>query len=62
MSDDCNRTPFWQRQPVLPLEVQRFLRARLEAALEEQVNLVNAEVLAKDRGISGASIRPSVVT
>lgn len=27
-------TPFWQRQPVLPLEVQRFLRARLEAALE----------------------------
>ncbi|HJW34581.1 MAG TPA: DUF309 domain-containing protein [Holophagaceae bacterium] len=28
-------TPFWQRQPVLPLEVQRFLRARLEAALED---------------------------
>lgn len=27
-------TPFWQRQPVVPLEVQRFLRARLEAALE----------------------------
>lgn len=25
---------FWQRQPVLPLEVQRFLRSRLEAALE----------------------------
>lgn len=31
----CEVTPvFWQRQPVLPLEVQRFLRARLEAALE----------------------------
>ncbi len=28
-------TPFWQRQPVLPLEVQRFLRSRLEAALED---------------------------
>ncbi len=28
-------TPFWQRQPGLPLEVQRFLRARLEAALED---------------------------
>ena len=24
----------WQRQPVLPLEIQRFLRARIEAALE----------------------------
>lgn len=33
MSDDCNRTPFWQRQPQLSLEVQRFLQARLEAAL-----------------------------
>ena len=33
MSDDCNRTPFWQRQPQLPLEIQRFLQARLEAAL-----------------------------
>jgi hypothetical protein len=28
-------TPFWQRQPVLPLAVQRFLRTRLEAALED---------------------------
>jgi hypothetical protein len=33
MSDDCNRTPFWQRQPRLPLEIQRFLQDRLEAAL-----------------------------
>ncbi len=33
MSDVCNQTPFWQRQPVLPLEIQRFLRARVEAAL-----------------------------
>lgn len=33
MSDDCNRTPFWQRQPVLPLGIQRVLRARIEAAL-----------------------------
>lgn len=31
----CETTPaFWQRQPTLPLEVQRFLRSRLEAALE----------------------------
>ena len=28
-------TPFFQRQPVLPLAIQRFLRARIEAALEE---------------------------
>ena len=34
MSDTCNQTPFWQRQPVLPLEIQRFFRQRLEAALE----------------------------
>lgn len=33
MSDDCNRTPFWQRQPQLPLEIQRFFQARTEAAL-----------------------------
>ena len=33
MSDDCNRTPFWQRQPQLPLEIQRFFHARTEAAL-----------------------------
>lgn len=33
MSDDCNRTPFWQRQPRLPLDIHRFLQARLEAAL-----------------------------
>lgn len=33
MSDDCNRTPFWQRQPVLPRPIQDFHRARLEAAL-----------------------------
>ena len=26
-------TPFWQRQPVLPLTIQRFLRKRIEAAL-----------------------------
>lgn len=26
---------FWQRQPVLPLDVQRFLRGRLEAALHD---------------------------
>lgn len=30
----CSVPVFWQRQPVLPLEVQRFLRSRLEAALE----------------------------
>lgn len=34
MSDDCNRTPFWQRQPRLPLGVHRFLQDRLEAALQ----------------------------
>ena len=34
MSDACNRTPFWQRQPRLPLEVHRFLQDRLEAALQ----------------------------
>ncbi|WP_257303212.1 DUF309 domain-containing protein [Geothrix campi] len=33
MSDDCNQTPFWQRQPQLPLEIQRFFQARMEAAL-----------------------------
>lgn len=33
MSDDCNRTPFWQRQPQVPLEIQRFLQALLEVAL-----------------------------
>ena len=33
MSDDCNRTPFWQRQPQLPRGVQEFFRVRLEAAL-----------------------------
>ncbi len=35
MSDDCNRTPFWQRQPRLPLGVHRFLQDRLEAALQD---------------------------
>jgi len=35
MSDACNRTPFWQRQPRLPLEVHRFLQDRMEAALED---------------------------
>jgi hypothetical protein len=33
MSDACNRTPFWQRQPTLPLEIHRFLQGPLEAAL-----------------------------
>jgi hypothetical protein len=28
-------TPFWQRQPALPLEIQRFLRRRMEAALHD---------------------------
>ena len=28
-------TPFWQRQPQLPLEIQRFLRTRVEAALHD---------------------------
>ncbi|MFZ1376331.1 MAG: hypothetical protein WAS25_07035, partial [Geothrix sp.] len=35
MSDDCNRTPFWQRQPRLPLEIHRFLQDRMEAALHD---------------------------
>ncbi len=35
MSDDCNRTPFWQRQPRLPLEIQRFFQDRMEAALRD---------------------------
>lgn len=35
MSDDCNRTPFWQRQPLLPKGIQTFLRSRLEAALAD---------------------------
>jgi len=35
MSDGCNRTPFWQRQPRLPLEVHRFLQDRMEAALQD---------------------------
>ncbi len=35
MSDDCNRTPFWQRQPLLPRGLQEFLRARIEAALAD---------------------------
>jgi hypothetical protein len=34
VSDDCNRTPFWQRQPLLPRGIQEMLRVRLEAALE----------------------------
>ena len=28
-------TPFWQRQPTLPLAIQRFLRKRVEAALHD---------------------------
>jgi hypothetical protein len=32
---DCNRTPFWQRQPRLPLAIHRFLQDRLEAALRD---------------------------
>ena len=35
MSDDCNRTPFWQRQPRLPLEIHRFFQDRMEAALRD---------------------------
>ncbi|MBL0313181.1 MAG: DUF309 domain-containing protein [Holophagaceae bacterium] len=35
MSCDSSRPIFFQRQPVLPLPVQRFLRMRLEAALED---------------------------
>jgi len=34
VSEDCNRTPFWQRQPRLPLEIHRFLQDRLEGALQ----------------------------
>lgn len=33
MSETCNQTPFWQRQPLLPIAIQTFLRERLEAAL-----------------------------
>ena len=35
MSDDCNQTPFWQRQPRLPLAIHRFLQDRMEAALQD---------------------------
>lgn len=35
MSDDCNRTPFWQRQPLLPRRIQEVLRTRIEAALAD---------------------------
>lgn len=35
MSDACNRTPFWQRQPRLPVEIHRFLQDRMAAALED---------------------------
>jgi hypothetical protein len=35
VSDTCNQTPFWQRQPSLPLDIQRVLRARSEAALAD---------------------------
>jgi Domain of unknown function (DUF309) len=35
MSDDCNRSPFWQRQPRLPLDIQRFFQDRMEAALHD---------------------------
>jgi hypothetical protein len=35
VSETCNQTPFWQRQPVLPLEIQGFLRSRIEAALAD---------------------------
>ena len=35
MSDDCNHTPFWQRQPRLPLEIDRFFQDRMEAALHD---------------------------
>ena len=35
MSEDCNRTPFWQRQPRLPMEIHRFLQDRMEAALQD---------------------------
>ncbi|HEU4951435.1 MAG TPA: DUF309 domain-containing protein [Holophagaceae bacterium] len=45
-------TPFFQRQPLLPLPVQRFLRARLEAALhdpEARAHLVWPTVLGAPR-------------
>jgi Domain of unknown function (DUF309) len=35
VSEDCNRTPFWQRQPRLPLEIHRFFQDRIEAALQD---------------------------
>jgi hypothetical protein len=35
VSDTCNQTPFWQRQPVLPPGIQTLLRSRLEAALAD---------------------------
>jgi hypothetical protein len=35
MSCSDTQPLFWQRQPVLPLEVQRFLRDPLEAALDQ---------------------------
>lgn len=38
-----SETPFWQRQPLLPLDIQRFLRKRLEKALlnpQERQHLV----------------------
>ena len=35
MPVDHLQTPFFQRQPVLPLPIQRFLRARIEAALHD---------------------------
>ena len=35
MSDACNRTPFWQRQPRIPLNIQRFFQDRMEAALQD---------------------------
>ena len=35
MSETCNQTPFWQRQPVLPPEIQQILRGRLESALAD---------------------------
>jgi Domain of unknown function (DUF309) len=35
VSEACNRTPFWQRQPSLPLAIHRFLQDRMAAALED---------------------------
>jgi len=35
VSDDCNQTPFWQRQPRLPLAIHRFLQDRMEEALQD---------------------------